>query len=163
MNHFYDKITAENVGTTIPITTETSKYHIAVSQLSDKCFSGFRFSLLSKKSNPTLIVTLPFQGNRKCEKIISFYVDLRSRDYFRKLRKLFMFLSRPLDKRLTIFQIWHKWLSLFLHNQYDIFVCLRGYSTVFDILDRGSEQNETSYRNSEKPKRKIHPFASDQK
>jgi hypothetical protein len=28
---------------------------------------------------------------------------------------------------------------------------LRGYSTVFEILDRGSEENETSYRNSEKP------------
>jgi hypothetical protein len=40
---------------------------------------------------------------------------------------------------------------------------LRGYSTVFEIIDRGSEQNETSYRNSEKPKRKIYPFASDQK
>jgi hypothetical protein len=40
---------------------------------------------------------------------------------------------------------------------------LRGYSTVFDILDRSSEQNETSYRHSEKPKRKICPFASDQK
>jgi hypothetical protein len=40
---------------------------------------------------------------------------------------------------------------------------LRGYSTVFDILDRGSEQNGTSYRNSENPERKIYPFASDQK
>jgi hypothetical protein len=40
---------------------------------------------------------------------------------------------------------------------------LRGYSTVFEILDRGSEENETSYRNSEKPKMKPYPFAPDQK
>ena len=40
---------------------------------------------------------------------------------------------------------------------------LRGYSTVFEILDRGSEENEASYRNSEKPKMKIYLFAPDQK
>ncbi len=38
-----------------------------------------------------------------------------------------------------------------------------GYSTVFEILDRGSEENETSYKNSEKPKMKIYPFAPDEK
>jgi hypothetical protein len=32
------------------LTTETSKYHLDVSQLSDQCFRGFLFSLLSKKS-----------------------------------------------------------------------------------------------------------------
>jgi hypothetical protein len=40
---------------------------------------------------------------------------------------------------------------------------LRGYSTVFEILDRGSEGNETSYRNSENSIMKIYPFAPDQK
>jgi hypothetical protein len=40
---------------------------------------------------------------------------------------------------------------------------LRGYSTVFEILDRGSEGNETSYQNSENPKMKIYPFDPDQK
>ena len=39
---------------------------------------------------------------------------------------------------------------------------LRGYSTVFEILDRGSEENETSYKNSENPKMKIYPSAPDQ-
>jgi hypothetical protein len=78
------KITAENVGTTILLTSLTFKYHLDVSQLSDKGFPGFLFSSLSKKSNPTLIVTLSSQRNRKCEKIITFYVDLRSRDYSRK-------------------------------------------------------------------------------
>ena len=40
---------------------------------------------------------------------------------------------------------------------------LRGFSTVFEILDRGSGGNETSNRNSENPKMKIYPFAPDQK
>ena len=40
--------------------------------------------------------------------------------------------------------------------QFIIFL-LRGYSTVFEILDRSSEENETSYRTSENPKMKIYP------
>ena len=40
---------------------------------------------------------------------------------------------------------------------------LRGYSTVFDILDRGSKENETSYKNSENPEMTIYFFAPDQK
>jgi hypothetical protein len=56
------------------------------------------------------------------------------------------------------------WFSSFSKLSLACFLdTLRGYSTVSDILDWGSEQNETSYRNSEKPKRKIYPFASDQK
>jgi hypothetical protein len=64
------------------------------------------------------------------------------------------------------------WWQLFFQNnqeqnlefsKFEYFLALRGYSTVFEILDRGSEENETSYRNSEKLKMKIFPFAPDQK
>ena len=43
------------------------------------------------------------------------------------------------------------------------FNILSSDQTVFEILDRGSEENETSHRNSENPKMKIYPFALDQK
>jgi hypothetical protein len=38
---------------------------------------------------------------------------------------------------------------------------LQGYSTVFDILDQGSEKNSTSFENSEKTDMQIFPSALD--
>jgi hypothetical protein len=76
------------------------------------------------KSNfqPTFIVTLPSQGNRKYEKIMSRSSVTWS---FREIKKIVYVLNSALlyDKRLTIFQSLHKWLSLFLNNQYDISDC----------------------------------------
>jgi hypothetical protein len=50
--------------------------------------------------------------------------------------------------------------NIFFKSKNDL---LRGFSTVFEILDRGSEEKETSYRNFENPEMKIYPFAPDQK